>query len=124
SEPVCSPIDIICEINGGNAQCLRIGSVKEPPRSSESREDRMTLDMTALPTTFSVIVKHCRIGTELENSELNVRVKRANADFCKILPKIGIFRSCVSRIIVPCGFLRISQMTAAITTPPSSSKYQ
>src|SRR5690606_40039782 len=73
SDPVSSPIAIIWETSGGNAQCFFIGSVNDFPCSNDCLDSFITLAITSFSTSFSSIVNAWRIGTELENIELNVR---------------------------------------------------
>ena len=85
----------------------------------------MTREMTSFSTTFSVIVIACKIGTELENNELNVRVIVASTDFFIMSPNIGSLRRNVSSKNLP-SLVRLSIQipTDNKTTTNNINKYQ
>ncbi|WP_455566064.1 hypothetical protein [Neobacillus cucumis] len=64
--------------DGGKAQWASIGSVIDLPFSNESRDSRITFEITSFSTTFSTIDIALRVGAELENNVLSVLIIQAN----------------------------------------------
>ena len=82
------------------------------PRSNDSFDFAITREMTSFSTTFSVMVIACKIGTELANNELNVRVIVAKTDFFMMSPNIGSLKRKVSSKSLP-SLLRLHHPNSA-----------